>query len=143
MIYPLIRITPVHAGSMHSATSTTKAISIQNGLDARCCLSYLTIENRGEIPATYASKLYPYCYGCDRCLKACPHLKASPATTEPDFAPKPELLAMTWRNWMELDEPHYQQLFSQSAVERAGFQGLKRNLEAIARNHGEPEDAPA
>ena len=50
---------------------------------------------------------------------------------------------MTWRNWMELDEPHYQQLFSQSAVERAGFQGLKRNLEAIARNHGEPEDAPA
>lgn len=121
----------------------TKAISIQNGLDARRCLSYLTIENRGEIPATYASKLYPYCYGCDRCLKACPHLKASPATTEPDFAPKPELLAMTWRNWMELDEPHYQQLFSQSAVERAGFQGLKRNLEAIARNHGEPEDAPA
>lgn len=112
----------------------THAIGEDGQLDARRCLSYLTIENRGAIPAEAARKMPPYFYGCDRCLRACPHLQTAPPTREAAFAPRPELLAMTDGDWMRLDVERYRRLFKGSAVKRAKYEGLVRNLQAISQS---------
>ncbi|MCD8318440.1 MAG: tRNA epoxyqueuosine(34) reductase QueG [Paraprevotella sp.] len=109
----------------------THALSMHEGLDARRCLSYLTIENRGEIPPESAPALSPYIYGCDRCLKACPHLRFAQPTQEEAFTPRPELRQMTNEDWMQLDIEHYRTLFKGSAVKRAKYSGLMRNLYAM------------
>lgn len=112
----------------------TQALEEGRGLDARRCLSYLTIENRGGIPEEAAARMYPYFYGCDRCLRACPHLRSAPPATEPAFTPRPELLQMEEEDWMALDVERYQMLFKGSAVKRAKYEGLIRNLKALRGN---------
>ena len=78
--------------------------------------------------------MYPYFYGCDRCLKACPHLAFSEPSQEDAFCLKPELMEMTEEKWMNLSVDDYRRLFKGSAVKRAKYEGLKRNLEAMMRN---------
>lgn len=110
------------------------ALKKDEGLDARRCLSYLTIENRGEIPQEAAQKMYPYFYGCDRCLKACPHQRFAEPCHEEAFYPKEEILKMSEEEWMNLSVEDYRRLFKGSAVKRAKYEGLKRNLEAMMKN---------
>ena len=112
----------------------TQALEEGRGLDARRCLSYLTIENRGGIPEEAAARMYPYFYGCDRCLRVCPHLRSAPPATEPAFTPRPELLQMEEEDWMALDVERYRMLFKGSAVKRAKYEGLIRNLKALRDN---------
>lgn len=112
----------------------TKALTTQNGLDAHKCLSYLTIENRGEIPNEAAQKMYPYFYGCDRCMRACPHLTKKAPDADEALKPNPEILNMNEEDWLKLNIQQYQTLFKGSAVKRAKFQGLERNLNAIRKN---------
>ena len=81
-----------------------------------------------------AARMYPYFYGCDRCLRACPHLRSAPPTTEPAFTPRPELLQMEEEDWMALDVERYRMLFKGSAVKRAKYEGLIRNLKALRGN---------
>ena len=114
--------------------SWTQALEEERGLDACRCLSYLTIENRGGIPEEAAARMYPYFYGCDRCLRACPHLRSAPPATEPAFTPRPELLQMEEEDWMGLDVERYRMLFKGSAVKRAKYEGLIRNLKALRGN---------
>ena len=111
----------------------THALSGQ-GLDACRCLSYLTIEHKGEIPEEAAAKMFPYFYGCDRCLRACPHLRFAPPAAEPAFSPRPGILALSEEDWLRLDVEQYRQLFRGSAVKRVKYEGLKRNLEAIRKS---------
>lgn len=99
--------------------------------DARRCLSYITIENRGEIPTEYTSKMGDCFYGCDRCQQACPYNKFAIPTSEPLLQPSPELLAMTKEDWDNLTIEKYRSLFKGSAVKRAKFEGLVRNIEAL------------
>ncbi|MCQ2196211.1 MAG: tRNA epoxyqueuosine(34) reductase QueG [Bacteroidaceae bacterium] len=99
--------------------------------DARKCLSYLTIENRGELPQWAVCKMGDTFYGCDRCLKACPHLHTLP-TSEPLLQPSDELLSMTHSDWQQLTREQYQHLFKGSAVKRAKYEGLIRNIQGIA-----------
>lgn len=105
-------------------TCPTKAIT-KDGMDARRCLSYLTIEYRGKL-----SKRLGNCfYGCDRCLRACPHLSLQP-TPIADFRPSPQLLDMTQADWQHLTHDRYLSLFRGSAVKRAKYEGLLRNIAA-------------
>ena len=98
-------------------------------MDARRCLSYLTIESRQEeMPAWAAPHLRECFYGCDRCLRACPQFKESHPTTEEAFQPSPELLNMQEEDWRSLTQEQYQSLFKGSAVKRAKYQGLIRNI---------------
>lgn len=115
----------------------TRALSPGQGLDARRCLSYLTIENRGAIPPEAARAMHPYFYGCDRCLKACPHLRMTRPTSEPAFSPHPELLAMKEEDWLKLSLEQYRTLFKGSAVKRAKYEGLMRNLKALCSGEKE------
>ena len=109
----------------------TQAIKENTEMDARLCISYQTIENRNEIDDDVKNKLSNNLYGCDICLRACPWNRKSPPTLIEEFAPKPELLAMTKDKWAELTQEQYQKLFKGSAIKRAKFSGVVRNIKAL------------
>ena len=108
----------------------TGALTRPRHLDARRCLSYLTIENRGEIPPEAASRLGDSIYGCDRCQQACPWMRFARPTDEARLHPRDGLLAMRRADWKRLDVETYRSLFKGSAVKRAKFEGLTRNIRA-------------
>jgi epoxyqueuosine reductase len=70
-------------------------------------------------------------YGCDCCLKACPHNKFSTPNNTPEFKPSDELLQMDINKWKKLTREQYDTLFAKSAVERCGYEQLMRNISAI------------
>ena len=96
--------------------------------DARLCLSYQTIENRGDIPAELSAKMGNVIYGCDRCQKVCPWNRFSQPNTTPELQPSDELLGMRREDWLALTEDDYRRLFKGSAVKRAKYSGLMRNI---------------
>lgn len=95
------------------------------------CLSYQTIENRGDIPEEMAKAMGDTIYGCDRCQQACPWNRFARPTDEPMLQPKEELLEMTREQWQSLSEEDYRRLFKGSAVKRAKYEGLMRNIKKI------------
>ena len=108
------------------------------GLDARRCLSYLTIEHRGPLPDCDAhtparrAALSRCFYGCDRCAEVCPH-NAHPLPAEAipaELRPRPSLLCRSAQEWRAMTVETYRELFRGSAVKRAKYEGLMRNLEA-------------
>lgn len=120
---------------MGGRTSRTESLPQGGGLEgvfhSSLCLSYLTIENRGAIPPEAASKMGHTFYGCDRCQQACPwNAKAKP-TSEPLLQPTAELLSMNDEDWQQLSLEQYRRLFKGSAVKRAKYEGLMRNIKAI------------
>ncbi len=113
----------------------TGALRGDGTLDARKCLSYLTIEHRGEIPVESAEKMGNCIYGCDRCSEACPWNSFASPTTETAFAASEALLAMSPSDWSNLSPEQYRALFKGSAVKRAKYEGLVRNVEAVKRKN--------
>ncbi len=107
----------------------TKALTTE-GIDCRRCLSYLTIEHRGPIPDEMAQKIGRRIYGCDTCQQVCPHNRFAESTEENSFDMSPEVAALTPKQWRTLTPEHYKALFKHSAMERAGYEGLMRNLKA-------------
>ena len=101
------------------------------GFNAERCLSYQTIENRGDIPSALVTKMGQSIYGCDRCLLACPWNRFATPTEEPMLQPNRELLRMTKEQWNHLSEDDYRRLFKGSAVKRAKYSGLMRNIQAV------------
>ena len=97
------------------------------GLDARLCISYQTIEHRGPLPEEM--RLNRTFYGCDRCMRATPQFAEAQPTEEPAFQPSETLLQMTPDDWSQLTEEQYRTLFKGSAVKRAKYEGLMRNIE--------------
>ena len=71
-------------------------------------------------------------YGCDKCLNACPWNRFAQPNNTPELQPKEELLNMTKEKWQNITEDEYRELFKGSAVKRAKYKGLKRNINAIA-----------
>ncbi len=106
----------------------TGAIIAPQQLDARKCISYLTIETKEAIPDQLTGSLSNRLVGCDICQQVCPWNSKAKEHEVAAFQPKPELLAMTADNWQMLDKPTYKRLFKNSAVERAGYARLKRTL---------------
>ncbi len=98
--------------------------------DARRCLSYLTIEYRGELPTEISGQTEKCFYGCDRCQSACPHNRMAAPHNEPQFAPSDELLTMQKADWEGLTKEQFDSLFKDSAVQRCGYEQLMRNIKA-------------
>ena len=124
-----------HCGTCRKCIEScpTGALS-ENGFDARKCLSYLTIEYRGELPENIGKKMGNNFYGCDCCLKACPNHRFSTPNETPEFKPKEELQNMTLEKWNQLTKEQYDILFKESAVERCGYEQLKRNICALKKD---------
>ena len=97
-----------------------------DGLDARRCVSYHTIEHRGPLPD--GLRLSQTFYGCDRCLRATPEFAEAHPTEVPEFQPSEALLKMTRDDWQRLTPEQYRCLFKGSAVKRAKYEGLMRNI---------------
>ncbi len=100
-------------------------------LDARKCISYLTIENKKDIPVEFKSKFNHWIFGCDICQDVCPWNRNSKIHQEPLFKLTEELIAMRKSNWQNLSEEQFNKLFENSAVKRAGYEGLKRNIKYL------------
>lgn len=102
----------------------------ESTMDACRCLSYQTIENRGPLSDEASRALGNCFYGCDRCQQACPWNRFAQPTDVPEFQPSQELMAMTTADWQQLTEDDYRRLFKGSAVKRAKYAGIIRNIAA-------------
>lgn len=102
-------------------------------MDAGRCLSYQTIENRGELSEEASCAMGNCFYGCDRCQKACPWNKFAQPNDIPEFQPSAELLSMNTVSWQQITVDDYRRLFKGSAVKRVKYAGLVRNITAATR----------
>lgn len=109
----------------------TKALYKPYLLDSKRCLSYLTIENKGEIEDEYLSKIGNHIYGCDDCQNCCPWNRFAKPHSVSEFKPSDYFLSMEKDDWSQLTIEQYRTLFKGSAVKRAKYDGLIRNIKAI------------
>ncbi|WP_223551439.1 tRNA epoxyqueuosine(34) reductase QueG [Aestuariivivens sp. NBU2969] len=106
----------------------TEAIIQPYVVDGNKCISYLTIELKDNIPTEFKGKMDGWMFGCDVCQDVCPWNRFSKPHDEPLFNPYPELLSMTKKEWEEITEETFREVFKKSAVKRTKFSGLKRNI---------------
>ncbi|EGK00725.1 tRNA epoxyqueuosine(34) reductase QueG [Dysgonomonas gadei] len=112
----------------------TKAIVAPRVVDANKCISYQTIENKGEIDETIVPNLNNRFYGCDICQQVCPWNRYSRPHKTEEFNPSQAFLDLSLERLDNLNVEEYQIIFKGSAVKRAKYSGLKRNLEALKRS---------
>jgi epoxyqueuosine reductase len=102
----------------------TGAITDLRVVDANKCISYLTIENKGDIPEIFRGKYEKWIFGCDICQQVCPWNRFSTPHTEPAFVPSPSLMDIGNESWEQMDLNLFKTIFNKSAVKRAKFAGL-------------------
>ncbi|MFL9841189.1 tRNA epoxyqueuosine(34) reductase QueG [Sphingomonas sp. ST-64] len=113
-------------------------------LDARRCISYLTIEHKGPIPEEFRAGIGNRIYGCDDCLAVCPWNKfAQAAAANRAFAPRAELTAPELADLLALDDAGFRQVFSGSPIKRIGRNRMVRNCLIAAGNSGDAALRPA
>jgi epoxyqueuosine reductase len=117
----------------------TQAFPAPYQLDARRCLSYLTIEHRGSFPVEFRRALGNQLFGCDICLDICPWNRWARATREAKFAPRPY---PDLRDMLAWDETTFRETFAGSPLRRPGLQGWKRNVCVVLGNIGTLQDLP-
>lgn len=126
--------TPVtdHCGSCTACIDAcpTQAITPYK-VDGSKCISYATIELKNNIPTSFTSKMEDWMFGCDICQDVCPWNRFSKPHNEPLFNPNPQLIQMDKKDWEEITEDVFAQLFKKSAVKRTKYEGLKRNIQFI------------
>jgi len=111
-------------------------------LDSNKCISYLTIEKRGEIPTELRDGIGRQVFGCDICQDVCPWNRKAPATSATEFQPRPELVnpALDWLAQMNAEE--FARTFRGSPVKRAKLAGLRRNVIIAMGNSGDRRFLP-
>ncbi len=112
----------------------TDAIPEPYVVDGSKCISYLTIELKDEIiPKEFQGKMEDWMFGCDICQDVCPWNRFSTPHNEPLLNPKDYLLGLNKRDWEDLTEEVFRELFKNSAVKRTKFDGLKRNIDFLKK----------
>lgn len=106
-------------------------------MDGSKCISYLTIELRDAIPEEFRGKMENWMYGCDICQEVCPWNRFSKPHEEEEFEPHPALLEMSRREWEEITEEVFQEVFRKSAVKRTKYRGLKRNINFLQESRSD------
>jgi epoxyqueuosine reductase len=129
-----------HCGSCRACLDAcpTAAFPAPYQLDARRCISYLTIEHRGPIDPALRPLMGNRIYGCDDCLAVCPWNKFARAHSEPAFAPRAALTAPLLAELVRLDDAAFRTLFSGSPIKRIGRGRFVRNVLIAIGNSGDP-----
>lgn len=134
-----------HCGSCRSCLDVcpTDAFPAPYKLDARRCISYLTIEHKGPIPAEFRQAMGNRIYGCDDCLAVCPWNKFAQPTREAAFLPRAELTAPRLADFLDLDDAGFRKLFAGSPIKRIGRDRFLRNVLIALGNAGNEGPAKA
>jgi epoxyqueuosine reductase len=119
----------------------TGAITEPHRLDARRCISYLTIELKGSIPLELRPLIGDRIYGCDDCLEACPWNRFAATSREAAFAARPAI-ALHLRDYLALDDAAFRALFQRSPIKRIKRRGFLRNVCVALGNVGDENDLP-
>jgi epoxyqueuosine reductase len=148
-IYTTLEIEPDEAEADHCGSCRdcldacpTNAFPAPRQIDARRCISYLTIEHKGAIPVELRPLMGNRIYGCDDCLAVCPWNKFAAATTEPAFLPRAELTAPRLADLAQLDDKAFRQLFAGSPIKRLGSARFIRNVLIALGNSGDKAQIP-
>jgi epoxyqueuosine reductase len=115
----------------------TQAITAPYVLDARLCISYLTIELRGSIPVELRTLMGNRIYGCDDCLLVCPWNRFAHPATDSDFLPQNGLDSATLLDLFSWTEPQFLQRLEGSPIRRIGHDRWLRNI-AVALGNAPP-----
>ena len=145
VIYTTLELEPDAPAEEHCGSCTrcidacpTEAIIAPGLVDARRCISYLTIEHSGPIPHEFREAIGNRIYGCDDCLAVCPWNRfASAGQANRAFAPRPELVAPALADLLALDDASFRELFSGSPIKRIGRNRMVRNAAIAAGNSGD------
>jgi epoxyqueuosine reductase len=133
-----------HCGSCRACLDAcpTDAFPAPYRLDARRCISYLTIENKGPIPREFREKIGNRIYGCDDCLAACPWNKFASAASEAKLAARADLREPKLSELLVLDDAAFRAFFSGSPIKRIGRDRFVRNVLIAAGNSGDASLTP-
>jgi epoxyqueuosine reductase len=133
-----------YCGSCHACLDVcpTRAFPAPYQLDARRCISYLTIEHKGPIPREFRAALGNRIYGCDDCLAVCPWNKFAARTAEYAFLPRAELTAPRLADLAQLDDASFRTLFAGSPIKRTGRPRFVRNVLIALGNSGDRSALP-
>lgn len=151
VIYTTLELEPDEPATEYCGSCTrcidacpTGAIVAPQRLDARRCISYLTIELAGPIPLEFREAIGNRIYGCDDCLAVCPWNRfASEAQANKAFAPRAELAAPALADLLALDDASFRELFSGSPIKRIGVARMTRNCLIAAGNSGDATLRPS
>ena len=135
-----------HCGSCRRCLDAcpTQAFDGPHRIDARKCISYLTIEHDGPIPNEYRTAIGNRIYGCDDCLAVCPWNRfAEQAAANRAFLPRAELAAPRLRDLLALDDSAFREMFAGSPIKRIGLGRMTRNCLIAAGNSGDASLAEA
>ncbi|MGE0650671.1 MAG: tRNA epoxyqueuosine(34) reductase QueG [Alphaproteobacteria bacterium] len=133
-----------HCGTCHACLDAcpTSAFPEPGQLDARRCISYLTIEHKGPIAEEFRTAMGNRIYGCDDCLAVCPWNKYAERTREFAFLPRIELTAPKLGDLAGLDDAGFRRVFSGSPIKRIGRDRFIRNVLIAIGNAGDEALAP-
>lgn len=121
----------------------TAAITAPHRVDARRCISYLTIEHKGPIPEHLRPLIGDRIYGCDDCLAVCPWNRFARVATEAAFHARKEIFEPGLRDFLRLDDDGFRALFRRSPIKRIKRPRFLRNVCVALGNTGGPDDLPA
>ena len=128
-----------HCGSCQRCIDIcpTKAIEKPYQINASKCISYLTIEHKTHIPNIFRKKIGNRIYGCDDCLAICPWNKYAQKTKDKDFYPRDEFNEPKIKDFLQLDDSGFRELFSTTSIKRIGRNRFLRNVLIAAGNSKE------
>jgi epoxyqueuosine reductase len=121
----------------------TGAITAPHRLDARLCISYLTIELKGSIPLKLRPLIGNRIFGCDDCLDACPWNRFAQVSREAAFSARPATMGMPLRDYLSLSDHEFRVLFRNSPIKRIKRRGFLRNVCVALGNVGDLSDLAA
>jgi epoxyqueuosine reductase len=110
------------------------ALNETGDFDGRKCISYLTIEEKSDIPQDLAKKIGNRLFGCDECISACPYQAAAPVCANKEFQFFPQRRVLQPEDILNWTQADFEQTFKDSAVERLGLERLKRNAHVCLQN---------
>lgn len=106
----------------------TNAIGSDRSIDARRCISYLTIEKKGDLPEVFSGAYKQWVFGCDICQEVCPWNRFSKPHNEPSFNLPADIGKMNRDDWETLSQDDFKEKFRKSPLKRAKYEGIKRNI---------------